>query len=547
MKPIASALGIFAISAFLGLPSYGAPAPKQLASQHLPLSNANSALGTNLQALEYWSTEWVFKDVFKMSSASTWTTGPGCQLSLDANGYPTRIPVKCQAQALMLNRSAWSGESGQYVVLYDGTGTFSFEVTGPSPDSVRVVSSAPGRIVINVSLTHPDGHYGLWLNVLTTSPAPNNVRNIRVLRPGTEATYLEQPFTDTFLASLAGYKAIRFMDWQHTNNSKLTSWASRTTPGSASQAGDNGAAVEYMVALCNALNADMWINIPVMANDEFVTREATLIKNTLKPGLKVYIEYTNEMWNGGFSQATYAAARGLELGLPGPDWQRAVEYYSQRSVEIFALWDAVYGAAARTSLVRVMGTQLANAGITTLELDWTPRGGTPAWKHVDAVAVAPYFCGQVIAGNTSSWRSVWNSDHAKAIAAMEASCASDIVGNIHSWQTKQFKIIHGSRGLAMIAYEAGQGLAGVGENQSDATFNELLNATNNDQGMYGLYTSFLNQWKADGGQLLMNYTSSYEPNRFGYWGLLRWSGDDLTTAYKFRAVKDWISANPRWW
>jgi hypothetical protein len=367
-----------------------------------------------------------------------------------------------------------------------------------------------------------------------------------VLRPGTEATYLTQPFTDTFLASLAGYKVIRFMDWQHTNNSTLSAWANRTTPNSASQAGNNGVAVEYMVALCNALNADMWINVPAMADDDFVTQEATLIKNTLNPGLKVYIEYTNEIWNGGFSQATYAATQGLAIDPTGPDWQRAEEYYSQRAVEIFALWDTVYGSAARTSLVRVMATQLANGGITTMALDWTPSGGTPAWQHVDAVAGAPYFCGQVGSGDISSWDTAWNSNHASAIAALEAYCASDTSGDIHTWQAKQYNIAH-SHGLALIAYEAGQGMVGVGANQTDATFNALLNATNSDPGMRTLYTNFLNQWKADGGQLLMNYTSVYEPNQFGYWGLLRWSGDDSSTAYKYQAVKDWITANPKWW
>jgi hypothetical protein len=90
-------------------------------------------------------------------------------------------------------------------------------------------------------------------------------------------------------------------------------------------------------------------------------------------------------------------------------------------------------------------------------------------------------------------------------------------------------------------------MVGVGANQSDVTFNALLNATNSDAGMRALQTNFLNQWKTDGGQLLMNYTSVYEPNMYGYWGLLRWSGDDLSTAYKYQAVKDWIVANPKWW
>ncbi len=502
-----------------------------------------------MQAVNYYSTEWVFKDVFKMSNAYSWTQSGNCSaLTFDTDGYPSTLPAGCELQALMMNRSAWSGESGQYVVLYDGTGTLSFDVSGPAPDAVSVVSSAAGRIVINLSLTYPDGHYGLWLHIRTSSAAPNNVRNIRVLRPGTEATYASQPFTDRFLSSLSGYKAIRFMDWQQTNNSTLSSWANRTRPASVSQSGPNGVAVEYMVALCNTLNADMWINIPVRATNDFVTQEATLIKNSLKPGLKVYIEYTNEMWNGGFNQSTYARAQGAALGITGADWEIAEKYYSQRAVEIFGLWDVVYGVDARTSLVRVMASQLANAGVTTTALNWAPPGGTPASQHVDAVAVAPYFCGNVGNGDISSWDSAWAANQATAITSLIAYCASDTSSNIHTWQAHHYDIIHNTYGLRMIAYEAGQGMVGVGQtNQTDAAFNALLNAANNDSRMLGLYTTFLNQWKADNGQLLMNYTSSYEPTQYGYWGLLRWSGDDPATAYKYRGVKEWITPNPQWW
>ena len=63
-----------------------------------------------------------------------------------------------------------------------------------------------------------------------------------------------------------------------------------------------------MVALANESYTDMWINIPGPATDDYVERLASLIKNGdtvdgvayagLKPGLKVYVEYSNEVWGG---------------------------------------------------------------------------------------------------------------------------------------------------------------------------------------------------------------------------------------------------------
>ena len=63
-----------------------------------------------------------------------------------------------------------------------------------------------------------------------------------------------------------------------------------------------------MIALANASNTDLWINIPGPATDAYVAQLANLIKNGdvvngvayagLNPNLKVYVEYSNEVWGG---------------------------------------------------------------------------------------------------------------------------------------------------------------------------------------------------------------------------------------------------------
>src|SRR6185437_16523107 len=60
-------------------------------------ANYQSALGVNLQAVTYFSSEIPFLNVFKMGSgwmtqsASAWDTGEEKYLQLDANGYPTSL------------------------------------------------------------------------------------------------------------------------------------------------------------------------------------------------------------------------------------------------------------------------------------------------------------------------------------------------------------------------------------------------------------------------------------------------------------------------
>ena len=49
-------------------------------------------------------------------------------------------------------------------------------------------------------------------------------------------------------------------------------------------------------------NKDLWINVPAMANDDYIQNLAELIYQDLNPNLKVYVEYSNETWNDSFQQ-----------------------------------------------------------------------------------------------------------------------------------------------------------------------------------------------------------------------------------------------------
>jgi hypothetical protein len=71
----------------------------------------------------------------------------------------------------------------------------------------------------------------------------------------------------------------------------------------------------------NQAGKDLWINVPHQANDDYVTKLAHLLRYgsdgvnpytspqpspvfpPLAPGRKVYLEWSNELWNGGFSQS----------------------------------------------------------------------------------------------------------------------------------------------------------------------------------------------------------------------------------------------------
>ena len=71
----------------------------------------------------------------------------------------------------------------------------------------------------------------------------------------------------------------------------------------------NGVPYEMQIALSNELQQDLWLNIPHAATDDFITQLAQLVNEQLDPDLRVWIEYTNEAWNGSFAQNDYIRER----------------------------------------------------------------------------------------------------------------------------------------------------------------------------------------------------------------------------------------------
>ena len=498
-----------------------------------PTSNSKSPLGTNLSDVQDWSTEWVFVDVFKMSrkwisqkTGQPW--GGGDPLVVDTNGWVTSLLPGQSADALVMWRGTASGLKGEYVVLYDGEGTLGFSGSGAS-----IVSSTIGRIVLNINPSSISD--GLIVSLTTTNPT-NYLRNIRIIRPGFESTYLTEPFHPLFLDSISKFKVIRFMDWQKTNNSTLANWADRTTMLSSTQTGGSGVALEYQIALANKLNADAWFNIPHLATNDFVLQFATIVKAQLNPGLKVYIEYSNEVWNSQFTQASYAEQQGLASGLSTNNFQAQLRYYSQRSVEVFNIFSSVF-AGDTNRLVRVLATQAGNSWTATQVAGWQN-----AYQSADAVAIAPYFCNGAGVGDPA------------AILAMTADqlldyCTNEITTTALSRMNDNYAVISGF-GLPMIAYEGGQHLVGVNgtfKNQENQTMTDLFISANRAARMKTLYTTYFNQWKAAGGKMFVNYTSVYSPSKYGSWGLFEYQDQDPTTAPKYQALMEFIAANPTPW
>jgi hypothetical protein len=226
-----------------------------------------------------------------------------------------------------------------------------------------------------------------------------------------------------------------------------------------------------MVDLCNQLKANPWFCVPHPASDDYVRRLARLVKEKLDPFLRVYIEYSNEVWNGIFAQHRYAAEQGRTIGL-GPKerpWEGAAMFYAQRAVEIFGPWEQVFGGHSR--LVRVIAWQAAGGAYWT---DNMLLAQADTARHCDALAIAPYIA-FMPSLESKSLRSdevaKWSVD--QVLDRVETNALPECIG----WMKAQ-KAMADKYWLKLVCYEAGQHLVGIGGGENNEALTKLLIAAN---------------------------------------------------------------------
>jgi RNA polymerase sigma factor (sigma-70 family) len=340
---------------------------------------ADCPVGVGLTGLNFYTPEMVFVDLFKQSSR--WipqkvSSGPFDTketLDLTDDGWIASLAPGQAAASLMCRNIGGRYPGGNYACLYEGEGAVSLA------GDAKAVEGIPGRVKCRVD---PSAE-GIILRVTETDPN-DPVRGIRFVPAGFEVDVDERPFRDAFLKRWSPLAILRFSDWQCTTSSAEHTWAARTTLAHQSQVRAQGVALEHMIELANAADADPWFSMPHDADDRYVRQFAAMVHDRLSPGLRVYVEYSDEVWNFALPQAAYALQLGREQGLGPGDAEAVYEYYARRSVQIFRIWEEAFGSADR--LVRVLGVQCANAWMAGIVLDFED-----AHAHADAVGVAPYF------------------------------------------------------------------------------------------------------------------------------------------------------------
>jgi hypothetical protein len=295
-----------------------------------------------------------------------------------------------------------------------------------------------------------------------------------------------------------------------------------------------------MVQLCNTLQKDMWLCIPHRADDDYVQRTAELVRDTLSPELLIYVEYSNETWNtaGAFNQTIYVQDQGEALGLAPDRWAAGQRFVALRSVQIWRIFNEIFGESAAHRLVRVMATQSANLSITRTRTDALNNPDiNPENIHADALAIAPYFGRNFspasLPPNVPDYPTVDEILDVLAPQTIEQA-GQDVFGQ---------KQVANAQGWQLICYEGGQHFVGVSGGENDTNLTALLTAANRDPRMGTRYYEYLDVLRSNGVEMFCNFSFCGEWSKWGSWGVLERLDQPLSEAPKYSALIDWIAAH----
>ncbi|CAN5539305.1 hypothetical protein BH11BAC1_BH11BAC1_11280 [soil metagenome] len=486
-------------------------------------------IGVGLSGTAYWEAgENPFIDQLKLRgnwisypiSGGVWDSQHAQQFYYDNNGYPNcGIPFTDSSGSEKLRFSVSANgrlKQQQYVFLYDGYGEFNFN--GFTVDSIAL-----GRIKVTCISSG-----NVWIDIDSSSLAPNHARNFRLVPVANEFNYDQLLFRQSFLDKANNFYTFRFMDWFATNGNGQHIWTDRATPSYYSQSSEaKGVAYEYAIKLCNMTGKQSWINVPALADTNFIIQMATLFRDSLNSNLDIYLEYSNEVWNFQFSQTQWI--NNTNSWYPS-NWPPNELFDSTKSFaynagllanRTFTLWRSVFGTDS-LRVKRVLACQAANS--------WVAGENIAACNHhYDYLSPAWYF--GISPSNANSFTTSTTPED--IIDTCRYGFFTTYLANFKNHYTlaaaDQRKVIH---------YEGGQHISAYG-NGSNPALQAMYDAQIHPN-MYTLYDNVLDSMRTWGSELAMAFVLGGDNSQYGSWGHIRSVDSISSMSYspKFQALLD---------
>jgi len=482
-------------------------------------------MGANLAPVSDYSQTPVFVDLMEQARRFGTPEAPWDEKArLGADGWP----LGDFGVVLMVGQADVPQTSGVYVLSF--TGHARVEAVA-SPAVLRKPRYDAQKNHSTWEVVMPPGAAQLMLRFTATGPG---VKDLKVIRPGYDAVH-PPSFTRLFLQHVAAFKTLRFMDWLHTNGSTVRTWEQRADPHTTHFLGAAGVPWERILELSNTNGSDLWLNLPVEADDDYIRQLALLCRTMLKPDLHVYLEYSNEVWNAGFGQfhknlqltreeLALHANSTLRAGGETDVNRLAYRHTAQRLLDMAAIFRSVYGPRAYAQRIHpLLAAQVVQPAILQLQLRFIEMAYGPPADYLYGLAVAPYF-------NLGPHQTEDDLSADQVLSAMGAS-----VDQLERQNALEANVALARwYGIPLMAYEGGADTFGPGSL-------EAKRQASHDPRMRALCQRYLAKWFDTGGDLFMWFQAGAGDwsNRFGTWELSESLQDQ--SAPKLRCLQDFAA------
>ncbi len=511
----------------------------------------------------------------------------GCYMRLSNAGYPTSA-----------DSSTWL--HGVWVLTWEGTGNVELQTSENNGDGettllseegrviklittplkypiVFVHSSDPGDPVHNVCLWAPE-HDGAGMHLTASSPLePGQVEGSLEPAPGETAPLFHPVYLAHIKEPGAGIP-LRMMDFLRINlaedewpDRKLnwedrgdasysfsslsvtdSSWTRHNVTGYRQTL---GMPYEWLIELCNETDNDLWIQVPHTCSEDLIRGLARLIAGKeshkgLKSTLRVWFEYSNEIWNGAgvyLPQYNFAGSvASEEFGVSESELTTAQRGWAAGYLQGWALavFEDEWAKCGQTDerLINVV-SGFAMSDAYNLAQIQAVKEINPCLP--ETLAISNYF------GHSATSEIYALHDWAASdgiswpeslISQSKAALQRNLYDTYASWQANAR--MASSEGVHLVSYEGGQHLTPVGLGHSDDTdfqkFMGFLSMLQTHRVMYDLYTEHYALWTTAGGRTVSLFVDIGPHSYWGYWGAKKLVTETAADSAKWKSFIDWL-------
>ena len=549
--------------------------------------------------------EWAFANMLRSAEAWIYRDGDsaaGAQslastVQLDAGGWPTQFPTNTHMSIFAgYQTGATNWLHGVFVLTWQGAGNVGLESSRNDGQNevvllndqahgrfIRVIKdpskSAPIVFIHSSNATNPVRNLRLWAPAydgagldLTTSSnlAPGQVAGSLEPLPGQPEPMWHPRFLQ-HLNEVTNYGAIRFMGWENINlvnwDRDTLEWSDRADPAYcfntfstidssynryplAAYRQSLGLPFEWMIDACNAAGKDLWIQVPHIASPDLIRRLADLCATRLNPNLRVWFEFSNEIWNysGCYipqgNQARIAAAVHYGIPLSSVDTIGSQHAWGSGHIQGLALktFEDEWRAAGQPDnrLINVVASFVASSAFSSQVL--------AAAKEVDpnlpeVLAVTDYFgygtqFDIFALHDFGTNAGVWPESLFEGTAAI---VRRNLYATADTWKASA-DVAHAA-GVPLVAYEGGQHMLPMGlgdwNNPAHVDFMTFMYAFQRSPQIHDLYLEHYALWNAMGGRTASLFTDISTMSFWGYWGAKEYVTQTRTNCAKWDAFGTW--------